>query len=316
MGRLFYCLIRIVKIKLSHQILLGLCLMLLSMSHWFPLGVNPLELLGAFAHFTLILTLFIGLVAAFVGLRSLATLGLASFLITATLVLPYFMPSELDGHHQFTVGQFNLYHHNPTPEDALVTISKSNPDLFTIQELNSDWKALVDSAFGVSHPYKIEDPWDSCCYGLGFYSRHPIISFKKLHFEGIPYYDIMIQHESKVLRAICFHTQAPAFPNKTVERDAQLKAVSKMLGQKENTIVLGDWNIVPWDSKFKRFIEESHLIEVREGFQATYPMNLGVPLIPIDHITYKGGLEAVFCNAVSLPGSDHRGLVASFAFKE
>ena len=62
--------------------------------------------------------------------------------------------------------------------------------------------------------------------------------------------------------------------------------------------------------------EESHLIEVREGFQATYPMNLGIPLIPIDHITYKGGLEAVFCNAVSLPGSDHRGLVASFAFKE
>lgn len=289
---------------------------MLSLSHWFPLGVNLLELLGAFAHFTLILTLVIGLLAAFAGLRYLATLGFASFLVTAPLVLPYFMPSELNGYPQFTVGQFNLYHHNPTPEGAVVTISETNADLFTIQELNSDWKSLIDSSCGKSHPYRIEDPWDNCCYGLGFYSRFPIISFEKLHFEGVPYYDIIIQHEFDDLRVICFHTQAPAFPNKTAERDAQMKAISQMLDQKKNTIVLGDWNIVPWDSKFKRFIEESGLTEVREGFQATYPMDLGIPLIPIDHITYKGDIGAVYCNAVSLPGSDHRGLVSGFAFKE
>ena len=81
-------------------------------------------------------------------------------------------------------------------------------------------------------------------------------------------------------------------------------------------IVLGDLNIVPWDATFKGFLKEAKLSAVRDGFQATYPMDHGIPLIPIDHITYSGKLAPVWCRTLTLPGSDHCGMMAGFAFKD
>lgn len=81
-------------------------------------------------------------------------------------------------------------------------------------------------------------------------------------------------------------------------------------------IVLGDFNLVPWDSEFSRFLQNGNLSSVRNGFQATYPMDLGIPLIPIDHICFSDHFTATECRTVVIPGSDHKGMVASLAFKD
>lgn len=305
------------KFKHALQLFAGVGLVLLATSHWFPLGVYSLELLGAFAHFTLLLSVVFLVVSVVLNLRVLLVLAAAATLISGVLVIPHFLSSTFTGTPNFSIGQFNLYHHNPTPNAAIETLVQADADIFAIQELNSNWKPLVDSAFAISHPYRLENHWESCCYGLGFYSRFPIVSSNKLYFGEIPYYEVTVEVESQPIQLICFHTQAPAFPNKTPGRDQQMLEVANMVSRGSNTIVFGDLNIVPWDPKFNDFLTLAGLTPIRGGFQATYPMDFKVPLIPIDHIAYSGGaLQPASCEVLSIPGSDHRGLIASFRIKE
>jgi endonuclease/exonuclease/phosphatase (EEP) superfamily protein YafD len=305
-----------VKMKSVYELVAGVWLNVIALSHWFPLEIYPLELIGAFAHFTLGLAILCAIVSVLFGYRMLTCFSSAASIICGILIFPHFFSSEFADSHDISIGQFNLYHNNPSPHKAIEAISLADADVFCIQELNSEWKSAVDSAFSTSHPFILEEYWDHCCYGLGIYSRLPISTVKKLYFENIPYFEVVILVDSQPIRVICFHTQAPAFPNMTSGRDQQMQAVAELVGGGRNTIMMGDLNIVPWDKKFRHFLHESGLTRVRGGFQATYPMDLGIPLIPIDHIAHTEGLVPASCDIVEVPGSDHRGLLASFAIKD
>ena len=211
------------------------------------------------------------------------------------------------------MGQFNVYHNNPSPETAISELKRLNFDVFTIQELNSDWKPIIDSIFQETYPYRIEESWNNCCYGIGLYSKFPIAHGSIFKTESTPAIKATINIGGKVVRVVSFHTKPPVFPNETEERNQQMRTVAKIASEITGPlIVLGDLNIVPWDSEFKSFLKAGNLKAVRDGFQATYPMYFGVPLIPIDHITYSNGLIPTSCEVIKILGSDHKGMVATF----
>lgn len=291
--------------------------MLVSILHWFPLGINVLELASSFAHVTLLLSVLCTIIAAIFRLWLIVGGSLFAAGICACLVFPKALVFNSDSVPSFEIGQFNVYHGNPTPETAISEIQHQNVDILTIQELNSNWGSIVDSLLGTVYPYSIEAPWDSCCYGIGLYSKYPILDYEVIDLESAPVIVAKLDVEGFPIVLYSLHTRPPAFPNQTSERNRQLKAVADMAGSESlNTIVLGDFNVVPWDGVFKSFLEDGNLNPVRDGFQATYPMYLGFPLIPIDHITYSGNLVPTSCETVAISGSDHMGLVAKFAFKD
>lgn len=302
------------KLSSRFQWLFGVGLLLLSISHWFPLGINLFELLSAFAHFSFVLALFVVLFAAVFRLYILSVSGLVSALICGVLVVPHFTSMETSEGAGFTIGQFNVYHDNKSPQLVISKLSSTNADIFALQELNAEWKPLVDSAFRESHPYRMEEYWDNCCFGIGLYSRYPFLFVQVAYFEEIPYIEATVDVDGLPIRIISFHTAPPAFPNRTAERNAQMKLVASKVVNERTTIVFGDWNIVPWDAEVKRFMKETGLSALRDGFQPTYPMDIGVPLIPIDYITYSKGLVPISSETISIPGSDHKGLVGSFHF--
>jgi endonuclease/exonuclease/phosphatase (EEP) superfamily protein YafD len=82
------------------------------------------------------------------------------------------------------------------------------------------------------------------------------------------------------------------------------------------SLVLGDFNTVSWDPMLTDFEHSSHHQRLACGFQATYPTDHDIPLIPIDHIFYNQKLLPVNCNSFKISGSDHRGLYASFTIKD
>ena len=292
-------------------------LALLAISHKFPFGIHVLELLGAFAHFTLLLS--VGIIAGSVVFRAhlMMVSGIIAAAITGALVLPHFLPADYSGKAGFTIGQFNLWHHNPTPELAIQSIEESNHDVFVIQEMNNEWTDITDSLFAQSHPYTIEVPMEACCYGMSLYSKFPITSYKVLDLEETPVIIAQLLIQNRTVTIISLHTRPPAFPNETERRNKQLEIVASIAAA-ENTdcITIGDFNVVPWDGVFKEFLASGNLEAVRDGFQATYPMDLGFPLIPIDHITFSGNLTPTSCETVRLAGSDHLGLVTGFAFTD
>ena len=303
------------KLSSRLQCLFGVGLLLLSISHWFPLGINLLELLSAFAHFSFVLALLVTLITAIFRLYILSVLSLVSGLICGILVVPHFTSMETAEEADFIIGQFNLYHNNSTSEQAIIELSNQNADIFTIQELSNDWSVFTDSILEFSHPYTIEAPWDSCCYGIGLYSKFPIASYEVLDLANTPTIIAHVVIENEDVTVVSLHTRPPAFPNETETRNRQLQAIAEIVSRENGPcLVIGDFNVVPWDSEFKKFLEQAKLLAARDGFQATYPMDLGIPLIPIDYITYSKGLVPASIETISIPRSDHKGLVGSFRF--
>ena len=295
---------------------LGIALVLIAISHWLPLGFHISELLGAFAHFTTLLSVVVVMVATVLRHHVLAVSALISTLVSGALVVPHVLPSNHSGDAGLSVGQFNLWHHNPSPESAIEIIAHRAPDVFTIQELNASWTPFTDSLFAQTHPYTVEVPMEDCCYGIGLFSRYPIASYTVLDLEETPVIIAQLLVQDLTITIISLHTRPPVFPNETVERNAQLKAVAAIAAaETTDLIVLGDFNVVPWDGVFKDFLKTSGLARTYNGFNATYPMDLGVPLIPIDHICYRGSLAPTAMETISIPGSDHCGLVVGFGFE-
>jgi endonuclease/exonuclease/phosphatase (EEP) superfamily protein YafD len=305
------------KVKLWAEWFLGVGLILLSASHWFPFGINLLELLGAFAHATCILSLIITVVSTIMRLWPLTSLSLLAFAISGLLILPHLFTPEMTGDSNFSVGQFNVYHNNPIPQDAIVALAQNAPDIFTIQELNSEWKSTIDSLVLPTHPYHIEEYWNNCCYGIGVYSKYPIIDSRLLELEKIPAIECTINVNGQRLSLLSLHTFPPAFPDQTEQRNQQLQQAELIIAAMDSPLlIVGDLNLVSWNRTLTQFTQSQKLKSARKGLMATYPMDFGFPLIPIDHILYKGAITPTHCETFCIPGSDHKGLIASFTFKD
>jgi endonuclease/exonuclease/phosphatase (EEP) superfamily protein YafD len=306
-----------VKFKLTLQLFAGLSLVMLAVSHWFPLGINLLELIGAFAHFTFVGSIIIALASMILGFRLLLGFSLASTVICGILIIPACIPSKMGNQTDFTIGQFNLYHHNESAGDAIKALQLIDADVFTIQELNLEWMPLIDSAFSRSHPYRVQEHWATCCYGIGLYSKYPIVSSRILTSEETPMIESEINIGGKPLSVLSIHTLPPALPNQTLGRNRQLEYAKQVVEAfRYPHIVIGDLNLVSWDAVMARFVQDLSLKPVRNGIQSTFPAKFGMPLIPIDHILHNHQLVPASCGAFYVPGSDHKGLVASFAFQE
>jgi len=292
----------------------GGLLLIVSITHWFPLNIWLLELLTAFAHVTAVGAAFVAIISLLCRFNVLTILSFISLLISGSLVLPFAKPDlSTEVPANFAVGQFNLYHHNNEADEAILAILQSGADILSVQELNSQWENEFSNLLDKDYPYSVIESWDSCCYGIGLFSRFPIVSHLLSYSHGIPIIEAKIDVNGCMISIISCHTQAPAFPDRTEVRNAQMNKVAEMVAQiKTRYIVLGDFNIVPWDGFFKRFQENTKLHVARGGFQATFPMNLGFAMIPIDHIMYSQQLSPTLCKTVFLPGSDHKGIVADF----
>ena len=291
----------------------GVVLFLVSLSHWFPMGVHVLELLSAFAHFTLALSVLVSAFLAFQRSWVALSFSVLAMVLGAALLFPHFASLESTEESNFTIGQFNLYHGNSSPEQAISELSTAEFDIFTIQELNSRWMPTIDSLIKKKYPFYLEEPLKGCCYGIGLYSRFPILDGEVFELGKTPAIRANIKINGQIITVITFHTRPPVFPNETDIRNAQMRTIAEMSRTiKTPILVLGDFNVVPWDAVFDSFLATGNLRAVRNGFQTTYPMDFGIPLIPIDHITYSAGLKPTSCETVTIAGSDHKGIVASF----
>lgn len=300
------------------QLQIGIALILLSVSHWFPMGIQFLELAMAFAHFSIFLSVVAAAYSLYLGLWKLVLTALVSSCLAMGLVVPHLISNTIAAVGPvISVGQYNIYHHNPQIEATIDALINSNCDILSIQEVNSAWSDQFSNRLAVSYPYSIMEPWSNCCYGIAVFSKYPIKHSEIIYIDEIPLIVATIKIDSLNLTIISAHTQAPAFPNETETRNNQLRKLSDLINKESSGIVvLGDFNVVPWDKVFRRFEQKSGLKRVQDGFCATFPTDAGVPLIPIDHVLVSKDLLPVAISTTWAPGSDHRGIKADISLKE
>ena len=290
---------------------------LLALQHCFN-TVYLFELTGSLllVQFGLALGFFI--IGALLNDRWTALSSVVAIALSAPqLITSVTSPTMEDAEKHLSLVQANIFHHNPNFEKALVCLMIQETDVITIQELNSEWAPEILKTLKPIYPYFHEEYQDTCCYGIGIYSKHPISNSRSILIEGVFAIEIRLELPHGELTIFSQHTLPPAFPNRTDERNRQLEELSGLIRVTSDPVIaLGDFNVVPWDPVMKRFLKTSGQTRIHSGFQATYPMDLGLPLIPIDHVTYSSQLLPTACESFTIPGSDHKGILASFRFKE
>ncbi|MFT4525180.1 MAG: endonuclease/exonuclease/phosphatase (EEP) superfamily protein YafD [Granulosicoccus sp.] len=282
----------------------------------FPSDITLFQLLESF----LIQTLIGGILLFAFAVWTKEKLSAISFGTVAIIILikafPYYWPFGMgwNGEPDLTIGHYNLWHHNEDPSAAIQAISDQNADIIGIQELNSAWLDEL-SILDKTHPYSFTVPHDTCCYGIGLYSKYPITIQDQIDLEKTPALEVEVEVNGRSVKLLYLHARPPAFPDQSQSRNKQLEAMGERAKKaKSNWILFGDFNIVPWSIDYQNMVKESGGEDSRKGFQATFPADY-ISLIPIDHVVHSMDMECTGFQSYKLEGSDHKGIVAGFRFK-
>lgn len=112
------------------------------------------------------------------------------------------------------------------------------------------------------------------------------------------------------VQIVATHPPSPSLPNQMFDRDRQLHGLDDGLAQDKPFIVMGDFNTTPWGHVF-RIVPGRRAGDPR--FDGSFPADMGALGLPIDHITFGGGLVLTEYHVGPDIGSDHRPLFATFA---
>jgi len=281
--------------------------------HWF---------FDLFTHFPLQMTagLTVLLLAAFCLRRWRAVLLTAVFLGPNLLALSYYFPTRSfpDGPADLRVVCFNVLTSNSTPEPVRDYLTTSEADVIFLMETNRNWLAVL-APLEKTHPHVLKAPRDDN-FGMALYSRYPIESHRFLRFEGsgVPGLQAIITIDGKSIEVVCGHPIPPIGAFRAASRNAYLEALAELAAASDlPTIVLGDFNATIWSPFFRDFLEATTLEDTgrKGGFQATWRRGHPLFSIPIDHILHSDELSCVGRQIGPALGSDHRAVMADFAFE-
>jgi len=217
---------------------------------------------------------------------------------------------------QVRISVVNIFHFNQEHDKLLPMLHTLESDFLSILELGDVMDLKMRNELTATHPYSISVPSPECCYGMAFYSKLPILEDSVYYWTQDPVIRARVVSLGKEVDVWSVHTRPPIFPNDTEERNFLMAKVAEEIRTiGKPALLAGDLNIVPWAEDFKEMKTTSGMTDSRRGFLATYPMELGIPLIPIDHIMHTEHFTTAFCKTEVIPGSDHKALVAGLNWK-
>jgi endonuclease/exonuclease/phosphatase (EEP) superfamily protein YafD len=137
----------------------------------------------------------------------------------------------------------------------------------------------------------------------------PVITPRFFDDAPEPSMEVNLDFAGRPLRIIGIHPPPPISDFWSDQRDQQLLAVARDVGESEiDTVLGGDFNATPWSPIFGEVIELSGLQDGRRFGQVhpTWPTNLPLFMrIPIDHVLISENLVLVERVLGPAAGSDH-----------
>ncbi|MBT8208488.1 MAG: endonuclease/exonuclease/phosphatase family protein [Acidimicrobiia bacterium] len=115
---------------------------------------------------------------------------------------------------------------------------------------------------------------------------------------------------------LAIHPQAPVTPAAAAANELLLVATGTMAAQVEGSVVVvGDLNTTPWSARYRDLMKRGQLESSSTGFgiQPTWPANIGVASIPIDHLLHSADLTTTDREVGPDLGSDHYPVIIRLA---
>ncbi len=255
----------------------------------------------------------------FVFLAMAAVLGLAVprfkglFAIVSFIVLicayglwPHFAKSgaeglATEGEKRLRVAQFNAHSNNPNHDQIIAMVKALNPDVMTIVEFVPSSKPVLEG-LKADYPYQATC-WEISACNFAILSKSPLENITgKGTWEGAPFLQASLGAEFGNLNVVAVHTTRFPF---AVAQFKQVNALAKYLeavpGQ---LLVMGDFNATPFSRVLQTFT--SSLSLVRQTNLPSWPSQLSLPQLAIDHIFTSVGIRALGQETIGEnAGSDH-----------
>lgn len=262
------------------------------------------------------LSFFFLLVFALMKMGRWAGLALLCLLINAAFVLPWYLPAKSvqanGGGQKLRLLLSNVLWDNETRSAVIEMTRREQPDLVFFQEVTYPWAKELE-ALRTDFPHYRLDPTDDAG-GLASFSRIPFVRVEQAplaHLNG-PAVIVQVNVGGRLVSIVSVHAPPPGGKENFDNRTEILKQTAAFVNTlPEPKIVIGDLNTTMWSPYYKRFVESTDLVNVREGFGVlpSWPTFMPPMSIPIDQCLVSPGIHVISVRTGNRVGSDHLPLI-------
>ncbi|MEU7140765.1 endonuclease/exonuclease/phosphatase family protein [Nocardia sp. NPDC046473] len=276
---------------------------------------QPLVLLQSGASYLMIGSV-VGLVIFLIA-QGWRSAGVAAVLVgvVAWTVVPAFVPEgRAASGPEVMVMQSNLLFGQADVDAVLRAVRENRIDVLTVDELT---KGAVDrlAAAGLAEqlPYSYLQPTADGGGGTGIYSRYPLRDTKKYDGFILNQVSAIMDHpERGPITVFAFHPIPPPF--NFADWLVEMPRIREILDAQQGPAIVGaDFNATRDHAAYRELLRgrfESAADQVGAGLLPTFPNDRSWgPIIGIDHILLADA-TAQQVHTLSVPGSDHRALIA------
>lgn len=228
------------------------------------------------------------------------TILIACFIFQFGKLLPYtpLTPYEVNEPTEavnektgFTIVTSNVLQKNEISDSLISEMKRLQPDIAVFMETNTRWANDIKKGIGQDYPYKVEIPLPNT-YGMLLYSKLKLKNerVKFLVDDSIPSIHSVVKLKSGdeiMLHAIHPTPPMPQHNPSSSDRDAEMMRVAlETRKAKLPSLVVGDFNDVPWSQSTRSFKKVGELLDVRRGrfFYNTFDAGSFIMRWPLDHI--------------------------------
>lgn len=215
----------------------------------------------------------------------------------------------------FTALSVNVRVKNAELAEVAAQIEEVSPDLLLLMETDQNW---IDELQGTlaDYPYTLTEPQPHA-FGMVFASRLPVADARMVentHRDTPTLYATIDLPNGENFEFIGLHPKPPLPDWNTEERDRNIvRAGTRTPGNNPDSLVMGDFNDVPWSRTTTHFREEGNWRDPRigRGTYPTFPADLTALGWPLDQIMLRGSLDLRDFTIMPDNGSDHRAVRAT-----
>lgn len=209
-------------------------------------------------------------------------------------------PSPLMGEPVYKVGQFEMSSINEHLDSALSNIKESKIDILCFQEVNPRADSILKKNLKLNYPYAFSLKRVDL-YGMLIFSKYPFTNVDTFSVNNIPNIEGYIQFdEDKILRFVDSYI-APPFNEKgfAMLRKHLNDLSQRVLKEKNRTIVLGNYNCVPWSQEVCEYKTRCNILDSRLGLMLSYPSKINDFLnVPLEYIFYSKDIRCIGFDAM------------------
>jgi len=212
----------------------------------------------------------------------------------------------------FRVAHFNVLKYNSEYDSTVQQALATDADLISFQEVDRAWAEAIEAELAVKYPYAhIEDREHT--YGLAVFSKYPLQKVQTFELQGVPNIAGQIEWQGQKVNFVASHLKAPLSVSNFRKRNKHMIGLAEYVEALDGpTVVVGDFNTVPWDSQMQKFRRETSLMDSRKHLAPTYPSKGAFAAIPIDYIFHSHEFQCLGFDTLEPTNSDHLGIVGVY----